>query len=303
LGNRTTQALIVRLNPDGRHDIEFGAGGAETFTLEGADFTNVMAVAVDQDGSVIVTGDTGGRAFVARITPAGMLDPRFNVSGYTIVEALGPNARFFAVAVQPDGRIVAAGFGTPPSSNTLTAFARFNRDGRLDDSFNSSGLLVANIHNDSNFKNSASIAFQRDGKIVVAGGTSISVGLGGGVARLSVDGTLDTTFGIGGSIGLHLDDPNFATGLAIQPDGKYVIVGGAPVGGVQSAFVARYDTDMRLDPTFGHDGITTPILGSAASQFQAVAIDADGRIIATGFRRGPPDFSSPDEVLLYRFWP
>jgi len=299
-GQFSTLGVVVRLNADGSHDNGFGSGGEALFTLGTAQFTNLMAVAAQPDGSIVLAGDTDGQAFVARLTSAGMLDASFNTAGYTVVPDMGTNARFLAVALQADARIIAVGSGTSAGGATMTGFARFDRNGQLDSSFDGNGSLVANLFSGLNFIAHASIAFQQDGKIVAAGGSDDLNAGSGCVARLlGSNGSLDMAFGVKGSRQLLTTLSSFTAGMALQSDGKFVAVGGVLIDGAQnaSALVARYSNNGQIDARFGNQGQVTPVAGSV-SQFEAVTLDSDGRILATGFVAG-----APDQILLSRFWP
>ena len=146
----------------------------------------------------------------------------------------------------------------------------------------------------------AALALQADGGIIGAAGTSSSTDGDSYLVRL--DGTFgsrDTDFGNDGVKMLNLINGavDYITALSQQADGKFVIAGSAQIGGSLNAFVARFGPDGRLDRSFS-DGIVAPITGSAFATFQALALDVDGRIIATGYRT-----DAQDELLLCRFWP
>jgi uncharacterized delta-60 repeat protein len=178
------------------------------------------------------------------------------------------------------------------------AFARFDRDGRLDNTFNNSGFQTVGMTLAPNI--GASVVLQSNGGIVGAAGTAADSSGFTYLARLNgTFGSLDSDFGRDGVkvTDLASGGADFATGLALQADGKFVIVGNA-VAGASNAFVARFDTNALLDRTFGDGGIAALISGTQGTRFQAVALDADGRILATGFRTG-----SPNELILLRFWP
>jgi uncharacterized delta-60 repeat protein len=202
------------------------------------------------------------------------------------------------VAVQSDMRVIAAGFGTPTGSKTLTGFARFDSTGHLDSGFHGTGSIVIDPCAGIEFDGYATLAFHQDDKIVAVGGSSsVSVHGVGCVVRLAANGSPDLAFGGNGSRTLVSAGHSFTAAMTLQPDGKVVVAGGMLVNSVQSAFVARYRNDADLDTSFGtlnSIAITLP----ESSQFEAVTLDSDGRILATGFVAG-----SPDQLLLYRFWP
>lgn len=141
--------------------------------------------------------------------------------------------------------------------------------------------------------NDSAMALQPDGKIVMVGGTQA----GFAVARYDAAGRLDTDFGNGGlittGIGLALGpDLTVARGVAIQPDGKIVVVGYTQYFSFRSEertyfALVRYNVDGSLDASFGSGGIVSvegPELFrvGAAGRALAVAIQPDGKLLVAG---------------------
>lgn len=198
---------------------------------------------------------------------------------------------FLAATLQPDARIVAAGL----AGGSNIAVARFSPDGLIDQTFSGDGSLSFGF---SSTTEGAAVALQPDGKIVAVGGSDTNAATC--VVRVNgAFGSPDSDFGDRGILVAKLvEGPSPATALALQLDGKFVVAGAARATGRDGAFVARFGLDGKLDDGFGEHGLAMPATGTALSEFRSVALDADGRIVATGFRTG-----STDELLLYRFWP
>lgn len=314
-GGRSTQCLVIRVNGDGSLDNGFGSGGKELLVLSDKATQNstLDAVLVQPDGKILIAGSAEinaatltRNALLARLTPTGALDASFGTSGRTVTGMGTEDANFAALALQPDDRIVAVGWAGPFSGNRMAAFARFDARGNLDPTFSGDGFLTIDLDfttTANDFQDGASVVIQPDGKIVAAGSVSQSNAEDTCIVRLNgSDGSLDTHFGNNGITRMNLANGplDFATDLALQPDGKFVIVGQVEVDGFPNAYVARLSTNTLLDRSFG-GGIVTPItkpVGAPAAEFQAVVLDADGRIVAVGFIGG-----SPDQLILYRFWP
>src|SRR5262249_34969029 len=128
----------------------------------------------------------------------------------------------------------------------------------------------------------SAIVILSNGKIVVAGGAGESSNFDFALARYNPDGTLDTTFGIGGTVTTNFGTSVRANILAIQPDGKIVVVGTAGEYYCRDFALARYTAEGSLDTTFGNDGrIVTDFFGDADRAF-AVAVQPDGRIVVAG---------------------
>jgi uncharacterized delta-60 repeat protein len=228
----------------------------------------------------------------------GALDPSFGRGG-KVLTAVGIDGGASAVAIQADGKIVAAG-GAPPARPTpreplALALARYNSDGRLDATFGRGGRVstrrvltpVGGAYGGAN-----AIVLQKDGRIVVAGGRAI--------VRYTTNGQLDKSFGIGGRAVDRSPEAYYDT-IALQRDGKIV------VGGSDS--LARYSTSGRLDPSFGIGGklVERPAPGTGTGArrllwYHALALQQDGKIIAAGVittftRSGKPQ----EQIVLARY--
>jgi uncharacterized delta-60 repeat protein len=109
------------------------------------------------------------------------------------------------------------------------------------------------------------------------------------------DGDLDTTFGTGGKVFTQFSPhgPQPATDIAVQPDGKIVVVSGALASFLQSAMnIARYNPDGSLDTTFGSGGKITTFIGGGPQNYNSVLVEPDGNILVAGSAgrlTGPPD--------------
>jgi uncharacterized delta-60 repeat protein len=251
----------------------FGAGtGFVTTDLGSNDYAH--AVAVQSDGKIVVAGYSSSNFAVARYNSDGSLDTSFDSDGWVITN-VGSTDRAFAIAIQPDGKIVAAGY-----SNNDFAVARYNSDGSLDATFSGDGMVTTDIN--SGADQGYAVAIQSDGKIVVAG-----YGISGGnydfaVVRYLSDGTLDTSFDSDGKVTTDFSSGNdYGHAMAIQSDGKIVVAG---YDSNNDFAVVRYLSDGTLDTTFDSnesDGkVTTNINGT--DQGYAVAIQSDGKIVVGG---------------------
>ena len=230
---------------------------------------------------------------------AGDLDPAFGVGGKVLTDFGGADeAR--GVAVQADGKIVAAGVTTLVGGGF--AVARYNTNGSMDSGFGSGGKVQTSF---GGLDVASAVAIQRDARIVVAGEVFIP---GGGhtrvaLARYSANGSLDPTFGVGGKVVTDLLASSRAQSVAIEPDGKIVAVGSKLVGpGNDRDFAAvRYNPGGSLDTSFGGAGYVITRFTSALDQAEAVLIQPDGKIVAAGVANA----SSPStqDLALARFNP
>jgi uncharacterized delta-60 repeat protein len=318
-GTKGTRCLVIRVDSHGNLDDSFGNAGKKLLPLSDTltQYSSVDAVLVQPDGNILIAGfaqsgettDTPAttHAMLARLTPAGELDASFGTNGRTVTRMGGDSARFAGLALQPDGRIVAVGWTESTAGSRTPALARFDIQGDLDTSFSGDGFFTVDPGQlpGSSFEHGASLAIQPDGKIVAAGdfGTS-GIGTSGTlIVRLhGANGAVDTQFGNQGigRVTLVGADVNFATSLALQRDGKFLIAGQVKVSPYVAAFVARLNINLLIDRDFS-GGVATPAMTTIATpyaEFHAMAQDDYGRIVAVGSIAG-----SPDQLLVYRFWP
>jgi uncharacterized delta-60 repeat protein len=222
----------------------------------------------------------------------GTLDQTFDVDGRVTTDFGGRDSAG-GVVIQPDGKIVAAGFGAGPGEFDF-AVARYNTDGSLDASFGGGdGMVTTDFANRDD--RGWAVALQADGKIVVAGQSFVVPSVGGGdldfaLARYNTDGSLDTGFSGDGKVTMDLGvgETDAALDVAIQTDGKIVAAGYVrnlfpdPLGPADFA-VARFNTDGTPDMAFGVGGKVTTDFGQDHDEASAVIIQSDGRIVAGGF--------------------
>lgn len=308
----TEDFAVARYNTDGTLDTTFGRGGKVR-----TDFPGLAAVpssvVIQSDGKIVVAGGAfplftfAGNFEVVRYNPNGSLDTSFGNGG--IVTTTFPEGSYaFDVALQPDGKIIAAGtvfvdFIPGESSNTDFALARYNPDGTPDATFGNGGQVSTDFVGleDDAF----SILIQPDGKIVAVGSANDPATFYDfAAARYLSNGTIDTTFGVAGKVRTDFGDQNFdrARSAALQTDGRIVAAGFAisQNGGVQNFAVARYTSNGVLDTTFSRDGKTQIDFGNCCQSATKVLLQSDGKIITVGGSNGE---SSEDDFLLARLNP
>ena len=280
---------LVRYNANGSLDNTFGGGGIVTKSFGG--FSQITGVAVQADGKIVVSGDAPGAGSfsmftVARYNTSGSLDPAFDGDGVSQPVPIGfqisPTVTARGLALQLDQKILVAGvcvFGSTLKSCT----SRYNNsDGSLDNTFDGDGLVATDF--DSSVGSVAEgVKVQPDGKIVVAGQAFTTNGVIPALARYNADGSLDAGFDGDGRVTTPNSLQLEVEALALQSDGKIVVVGrGFTSSPFFSAITAvRYDPNGSLDSTFGSGGFVTTFVGT--SQAFAVAIQTDGRIVVGGY--------------------
>jgi uncharacterized delta-60 repeat protein len=235
--NGLPRPRIARLNPDGSVDTRFDPGAGPNGV--------VFAVALQPDGRVLLGGAftaIGGtpRNRLARLLSDGSLDPTFDPGS-------GPNDIVYALALQPDGNLLAAGSFTNFAGNQRHYVVRLHPDGTQDTSFQPDVTLT--------FGGVTAVRVAPDGKILIGGDfQTIDGARRVGIARLQADGRLDTTFG-GGTEPAYSTASVIVKGIALQADGN-VLFGGRfdSVNGVKLNYLARLTGDIGGQVEFANAG-------------------------------------------------
>ncbi len=252
--NGVSRSYIARLNSDGVLDSTFVPGSGPNGPVE--------ALALQADGKILMAGifysvNGVSRRGIARLNADGSLDTTFAPAG-------GPDSYYvYAVGVQADGKIVIGGSFSAVNGVSRRGIARLNADGSLDTTFAPAGGTNGSVY---------ALVPQSGGKIIIGGDFSTVNGVNqSGMARLNVDGSLDTTFAPNGGTNSGVEV------LTAQADGK-ILMGGwfTTVNGVNRPYLARLNPDGSLDTTFLSTNITNHgVLG--------IAVQADGKIVIGGY--------------------
>jgi uncharacterized delta-60 repeat protein len=318
----------------------FAAGGDldTSFAGDGTVTTGVThhgsgasGVAIQANGKIVVAGGSLGanpKFALARYKKNGSLSVAFGGDGKITTDFTDGFDEAYAVAIQADGKIIAAG-----GSGSVVALARYNADGTLDPTFGGDGTV------DEVNGFAVDMAIQADGKILTSDpltrynvdGTLDTTFTGGGVGdeiaiqadarivtgwtdvecfgagdcdywlvldRFNTDGTPDVTFGVNGEVG-----PPFAYGylndIAIQDDGKIIACGGTGGGFI----LARYLADGTLDPAFGKKGEVWTNFTEHVDGAMALAIQDDGKIVAAGTANESRNPDVTPEFAVSRYLP
>ncbi|HSE96999.1 MAG TPA: S-layer homology domain-containing protein [Blastocatellia bacterium] len=277
---------VARYNPDGSLDTSFDGDGTVTIDINsGREEGNAMAL--QPDGKIVIVGyrrDASAQALdfaVVRYNTNGTPDTSFNGTGKVVTSVGSDDDEARAVAIQPDGKIIVAGYVQVGPDDNDFVVVRYNTTGLIDSSFNNGGRIVTPFGPGKD--EIAAIAIQADGKIVVAGTSDNGSNRDFAVARYTSAGSPDTSFGLFGKqitqIGPGHDE---ASGMAIQADGKIVVVGHSTNGSDLDIAVVRYTASGSPDNSFDGDGIVTTPIGLGDDQGAAVAIQSDGKIVVAG---------------------
>lgn len=307
-----TAFAVLRLTASGALDTSFGApSGIVTTAITPGLFDFALAAAVQADNKIVAGGSTGlsgqGTIALVRYNTNGTLDTGFGTVGTGIVTTplIGVSASASAIAIQPDQKILVAALTVQTFTNTTTtgiALLRYNATGTLDTGFgvNGNGIVTAAI-GPGLAGDTCALALQGDGKIVVAGASQSGSLV---LYRYDTAGVLDPGFGTngtGGSTVTLLTAAAMSPALALQSTGKIVLVSGTS-GTNPDQVVVRYNLDGSLDPTFGTAGIVTTDINGSVNFANAVAVQADDKIVVAGHANVDLNADTSD-VSLVRYNP
>jgi uncharacterized delta-60 repeat protein len=271
---------LARYNANGSLDVSFGSGGKLT-TAIGPGTDTATSLVLQPDGKLVVAGDSfngSDRDFaLARYNTNGSLDTSFGSGGKVTAWVGSGNDFAYALALQPDGKLIAAGSNLQ-GAQSVVALIRVNPNGALDVSFGTGGKVATAI---GSYSVATGLALQPDGKLVAAGVGDTGTQQGFALARYNANGSLDTSFGSNGRVTTAIGSQAWMQAVALQPDGKLVAAGSARPGSGDVFALARYDTNGSLDAGFGSAGKITTTIGSD-DQVNAIALQPDGKLVAAG---------------------
>ena len=279
----------VRLKPNGVVDQFFGTLGRAKFQQPPG---WAEAMVIQPDGKIVMAGwEYPERVMLVRFGSNGLPDWSFGNKGRVAVDLAPGEERFLTLALQADGKIVAGGWAS--GAYGLLALARFMPDGQLDAGFGDGGVVRSQP--DTPGHSAFDLAIQPDGRIVIVGWMANCCDIDLAVSRYLGDGTIDQSFGTGGTSRLELSEmrppgtpPNsyeLPFAVALQNDGKIVVGGDVEWSSLEfgDLLLARFTDAGTLDPTFDGDGILVKSFpGPGEPTARDLAIQSDGRILVAG---------------------
>jgi len=278
---------VARITADGQRDPSFGTSNGVAYLEAPAGTMQFFprAVAAYDDGRIVVGSTafaTSEVAFlVARLLPDGSRDPSWNGGNDTVVVP-GPGSfrELMALAVQPDGAVVGAGYTDAAGNGRMrVVLFRLLADGSTDYSFGSGGQVALPGIAEAPSETANGLLLGANGSILVA--AQLNDGSGNSrfaLLRLLPNGALDPAWGSGGKA--FGPTAGAAFGIATQPDGKIVASGDCDSG--TSSCIARFLASGELDSGFGSSGVAPFFLGTTYNGFVGVAVQPDGKIVAGG---------------------
>ena len=252
--------LLMRFETDGGIDSTFGLNGKAVLDINNTSQEGI-AMALQPDGKIVVAGSTASMqtafdAVCARYLPNGSPDPNFGTNGvYVSTQNTTDDDAAYGIALQPDGKIVLAGYTYTNFTYSDNLIIRLDTAGIPDNTFNGNGYVVHN--GNANDHAVSDVLIQPDGKIIITGhryNTNKDLML----ARFNSTGSIDTTFGIAGNIYTDIaQDLDHSTASILQSDGKILLSGYYFDSGIENMVVARYlpNATVSLNEVTGESGI------------------------------------------------
>jgi uncharacterized delta-60 repeat protein len=273
-------------------DPSFGKGG---ISFPGIGGVTINGLAQNSAGKLVAAGGGLEGFLVGRYLRNGSVDETFGREQGTVSNDLGFDAEARSLAIQPGGKIVAAGSSLPGTM----LLVRYLPDGNRDPTFGKDG--ISRTHVGWHGGGAQDVAVLSNNHLLAAGyGITASHTWKGVVASYRPDGTLDTRFGDGGTT-------TFTTAgrgelriaaMRVLPSGKILLAGNI----VGRVMVVRLLADGSPDPSFSGDGFAYVDVGSCRCRYayaSGLALDRRGRAIVSASLAGP----DPEPAALLRFLP
>ncbi|MEZ5018287.1 MAG: T9SS type A sorting domain-containing protein [Flavipsychrobacter sp.] len=280
--NNKNEFCTIRYNVDGSIDKSFGNNGIVATAFPGNGSSLANAIAIQDNGKIIVAGNAEGMA-IARYNTDGSLDGNFGNGGMVLTNNPNSTAIANSILLQPDGKIIVGGHyqNTPPDGYAYI-LARYNSNGSLDATFGNGGISIIDIAAGQGL---GALDFLR--KIVLQpNGKIIAVGVSGPNAtlvRLESNGDTDSLFGINGIVTTNYSTSgnSIFNDVMIQPDGK-IVAAGSTTAAVPNFLVARFNANGQPDINFGNNGAVTIGHSTMQNYATSVLLQPDGKILAGG---------------------
>ncbi len=272
-----TQAALNSL------DVGFGVAG-KVFTSPGNFEDLAYAIAIQTDAKIVVGGSVANSSNLdfglARYNSDGSLDTSFNFNGIVVTPVGSNDDAIRALAIQADGKIIAAGYSSNGIDNDL-ALVRYHSDGSIDLDFGQDGIVTTSAWNGND--EITAISLGDDGSILTVGNAQGTSGHAAVLYKYQSDGSQDVSFGDQGMVFIGVGDDTIAHSLSMLGDGK-IVVGGTYSDSEHTAglLLLRYLDDGNIDTSFGDNGLA--VVADEIDQAEGFGLypAADGTIYLAG---------------------
>ncbi|HTN45361.1 MAG TPA: T9SS type A sorting domain-containing protein [Flavipsychrobacter sp.] len=298
--------LLVRYNANGTIDNGFGTNGRVT-TQVGTK-CDAYKILIQPDGKILLCGTQYDDSYyiLVRYNANGTIDNSFGTNGIVQFGEFGTGV---SMALQPDGKILVSGefWGTVVLNGPHSGVARHNADGTKDLSFGMNGvcyLAAPGAVQGDNMWGGHDLKVLPNGKILVSVFyNSASIAQRPAIVRLTSSGQKDLSFGVNGfATTSHMSFNAKAEKMAIQQDGKILLVGSIQSSGKDSFYVSRFDTSGAPDITFGNAGRMSVRLDANGDNANDVLLQPNGKFIVGG-AQGVGAAGKRFSLMRYRYAP
>lgn len=290
---------LARYNSDGSLDNTFNTDGKLILELGPGD-TFAHDMKLQPDGKIVLAGSifngSDNDVLVVRLNADGSEDETFNSAGYVSIAVGESNDAAFELAIQPDGKIICAGYIIVEGPDIL--IMRLNTDGTLDDSFGEEGISLTSWDDiDQDNGVAYTLALQPDGKILLGGNVhSLLADIQYVViARYTAEGEPDNSFNDDGLLitGYFVvtsgDIVETILDLLVQPDGKIVAAVTSSFGLLTDFVLLRADANGETDDDFGVFGFIATDINEYDDLAEALSLQSDGKLIVAGYASNGSD--------------
>jgi len=280
---------VVRYQASGKPDSSFGNNGiviVPQLQPNANDFSHDLKLL--PNGQIVVAGESApfsGKPdlFLLLLKSNGIVDSSFGDNGKIFTDFEDGDEHDGSIIFQKDRKVVIAGSSGGHNGSNKFVIARYKSNASPDSSFGTNGKIITRGLVQC-FLSDAAI--QKDGKIVVVGGSAITSSFDNTLIRYNTNGTLDPSFGNGGKTFTHVNDNTNAlpASISILPNGKFVVGGLLGINGTFQLGLFKYNANGTLDSTFNGNGIVISDLSDRG--IGAIALQPDGKIIQAGGLNG-----------------
>lgn len=289
----TPSMAVARYNEDGTLDSDFNGTGTAIISF-GNSYAEAYSLVIQPDGKIVIGGDIRDaedgdilKFALARLKADGTIDDNFGNHGKVVSGFNGKHAYAYKILLQADNKIIAAGTIRNTNDDDF-AVIRYKANGNIDESFGTTGKLIADFGGDDG---GTAAALQSDGKIIVAGVSSISFVYSFAMIRYKKNGTPDNSFGTNGKatndFGGVISSIGDRIGIAIQADSKILLAGqGSPEHSVSGNYadfaIARFELNGDADNNFGTNGLVRTDFRRKTDAAHDILIQPNGKIVVVG---------------------
>lgn len=278
-----SQIALVRLNPNGTLDTNFGFNGMVTTAINNnTNYCGLASISILDNGSIIGVGGYQlnllySASVIVKYDSNGVLDSAFGNNGVVVTDVNPQSDSFKTQAIQQDGKIIAAGF-IANNPGATAVIVRYNTDGSLDNSFGNSGIFTPTVSGGSGV---LSMLLQPDNKIIISGSQSLDWLGNYFIARLLSNGTLDTEFNNEGyNVGNFGNVGTTFNSVLMQQDGKLIATGFTQIGNDGYSTIARFNSGLNLTGTNFASNNPINIFPNPVKDFLTISVSENTTVLS-----------------------